>query len=139
MMAVSKEDDIALEKRFEDCTLTLGELAWRCLLEERPSFLQEEMDKLAKMRTNGKGVSAAKVGLVFMEASVKKLSPKHQYHFLHRTFQEFLAAAYLALKLMKGDLSVFDNFQLNKSDITSKYRQVFLFVGTFCRFRMFQL
>jgi len=126
-MAVDK-DDIALEKRFEDRTLILGELAWRCLLKERPSFLQEELDKLEKVRTNGRGVSAARVGLVFMEASVKKLNPKHEYHFLHRTFQEFLAAAYL-IHLMTENINVFDNFQLHKSDITGKYRQVFLFAA----------
>ena len=123
------KDDISLEKRFEDSMLILGELAWRCLLEERPYFLQEELDRLEKLRTNGKGISASKVGLVFMEASVKKINPKDQYHFLHRTFQEFLAAAYLALKMMKENISVFDMFELDKSDITSKYWQVFLFVA----------
>lgn len=126
-MEVDK-DDIALEKRFEGITLILGELAWRCLLEERPSFFQEELDELEKVRTNGIGVSAAKVGLVFMEASVKKLNPKHEYHFLHRTFQEFLAAAYLIL-LMKGNISISDKFQLNSREITGKYREVFFFAA----------
>ena len=127
-MKVDKEDDIALENRFEGSTHILGELAWRCLLEERLSFLQEELDKLEDVRTNDKRVSASKVGLVFMEASVKKLNPKHQYHFLHRTFQEFLAAAYL-VQLMKGNISIFCKFRFNKSDVTSKYRQVFLFAA----------
>ena len=126
----AKEDDngFALEKQCEDRTLALGQLAWRCLLEERPSFQQKELAKLEKSITNGKGVSAAKVGVVFMEASVKKLNPKHEYHFLHRTFQEFLAATYL-VQLMKENISIFDKFQLNKSDITNKYRQVFLFAA----------
>ena len=125
-----KEDDdyFALEKRCEDRTLTLGQLAWRCLIEERPSFRQKELDKLEQSITNGKGVSAAKVGVVFMEASVRKLNPKHEYHFIHRTFQEFLAATYL-VQLMKENICIFDKFQLNKSDITSKYRQVFLFAA----------
>lgn len=74
-MEGDKEDDIALGKRFEDSTLILGDLARRCLLEEVPSFSQEEVHKV---RTNGRGVSAARVGLVFMEASVKKLNPKLQ-------------------------------------------------------------
>ena len=125
-----KEDDdyFALEKQCEDRTLTLGLLAWRCLIEERPSFRQKELDKLEKLITNGKGVSAAKVGVVFMEASVKKLNPKHEYHFIHRTFQEFLAATYL-VQLMKENICIFDKFQLSKSDVTSKYRQVFLFAA----------
>ena len=68
----------------EDSTLILGDLGKRCLLEERRSFSQEKLDKLEKVRTNGRGVSATRVGLVFMEGTDKKLSPKHQYHFLHR-------------------------------------------------------
>ena len=154
-MEVDKKDDI-LEKRFESSTLILGELAWRCLLEERLCFLQEELEELEKVRTNvaspvkgvsaanrvsaasgasaansasaDSGVSTSRVGLVFMEASVKKLNPKHEYHFLHRTFQEFLAAAYL-LQLMKENINIFDKFQLNKRDIASKYRQVFVFAA----------
>ena len=154
-MEVDKKDDI-LEKRFERSTLVLGELAWRCLLDERPSFLQEELDELEKVRATGAsavngvsasngvlatsgvsaangasagiGVSTARVGLVFMEASVKKLNPKHEYHFLHRTFQEFLAATYL-VQLMKENIKIFDKLQLSKQDITSKYRQVFVFAA----------
>ena len=122
------DDHFALEKQCEDRTLTLGQLAWRCLLEERPSFQQKELGKLEKSITNGKGISAAKVGVVFMEASVKKLNPKHEYHFLHRTFQEFLAATYL-VQLLKANINIFDKFQLNKRDITRKYRQVFLFAA----------
>ena len=125
---VDNEDDKALEKRCEGITLILGELAWKCLQEERPSFSQEELEEREKVRTNGRGVSASRLGLVFMEASVKRLNPKHQYHFLHRTFQEFLAAAYL-IQLMKENINIFDNCQLQKIDITGKYRQVFLFVA----------
>ena len=123
-----EKDDITLEELFKDSMLILGELAWRCILEERPFFLQEELDKLERVRSNGKSISAARVGLVFMEASVKKLNPKHEYHFLHRTFQEFLAAIYL-VQLMKENISIFDKFELNRRDITSSYRQVFLFAA----------
>ncbi len=122
-------DDRALENQFEESTLVLGELAWRCLQEERPSFLEEELDKLEKMRTNGKGFPAVKLGFVFMEASVKKLNPRNEYHFLHKTFQEFLAAKYLALKILKEGITVFDYFKLDKRGITRKYREVFLFVA----------
>ena len=45
---------------------------------------QEEVDKLGKVRTKGRGVLAARVGLVFIETSVKKLNPEHVDHFLHR-------------------------------------------------------
>ena len=95
-MEGDKEDDIALEKWFEDSTLILGDLAKRCFLEERgPPFSQEEVDKLEKARTNGRGVLAARVGLVFMEASVKKLNPEHENHFLHRTFSRVFSCCML--------------------------------------------
>ena len=122
-------DDRALENQFEASTLVLGELAWRCLLEDRSSFLEEELDKLEKVKTSGKGFPAVKLGVVFMEASVKKLDPLHQFHFLHKTFQEFLAALYLVRKMLKEEINVFDYFQLDKRGITRKYRQVFLFVA----------
>ena len=124
-----QRDDRALENQFEASTLVLGGLAWKCLLEDRPCFLEEELDKLEKSITNGKGFSVVKLGFVFMEASFKKLNPRHEYHFVHRTFQEYLAAAYLALKIMKDKINVFDDFQLGKRDITRKYRQVFLFLA----------
>ena len=122
-------EDRALENQFKASTLLLGALAWKCLQEDRSSFLEEELDKLEKMRTNGKGFPVAKFGFVYMEASVKKLNPRHEYHFVHRTFQEYLAAVYLALKMSTEEINIFDHFQLSKGDITSKYRQVFLFVA----------
>ena len=122
-------DDSALENQFEASTLLLGEIAWRCLLDDRPSFVKEELEKLEKMKPNGKGFPVVKLGFVYMEASVKKLNPQHEYHFVHRTFQEYLAAVYLALKTKKKEMNVFDYFQLSKGDITSKYKQVFLFVA----------
>ena len=122
-------DDRALENQFEASTLALGELAWRCLVEDRPSFLEEELDKLEKLKTSGRGFPTVKLGVVFMEASVKKLNPRHQFHFLHKTFQEFLAAVYLARKMLKEGINVFDYFQLDNRGITRKYRQVLLFVA----------
>ena len=113
-------DDRVLENQFEASTLLLGGLAWRCLQEDRSSFLEEELDKLEKKRSNGKGFQVAKFGFIYMEASVKKLNPRHEYHFVHRTFQEYLAAAYLALKMSTEEINIFDHFQLSKGDITSK-------------------
>ena len=119
-------DDQALEKQFEDSLLVLGELAWRCLLEDRFSFREEELEKF---ESKLKDLAARKLGLVFKEASMKKINPQHEYHFFHKTFQEYLAATYLAHKLQKEELNVFVDLKLKFSKITVKYRQVFLFVS----------
>ena len=120
-------DDQALEKLFEDSLLVLGELAWRCLLEGRFSFREEE---LAKFESKIKDLAARKLGLVFKEASMKKINPQHEYHFFHKTFQEYLAATYLANKLLKEGVNVFCEFKLNvQVHISIEYRQVFLFVS----------
>ncbi|XP_078352723.1 uncharacterized protein LOC144637526 isoform X1 [Oculina patagonica] len=119
------DDDKALEKQFEDSLLTLGELAWRCLQKDRHSFCEEE---LTRFESNNKDLAARKIGLVFKEASVKRINPQHEYHFFHKTFQEYLAALYLAHKILKEEVNV--DFQLEfYKDITGKYRQVFLFVS----------
>ena len=120
-------DDQALEKLFEDSLLVLGELAWRCLLEGRFSFREEE---LAEFESEIKDLAARKLGLVFKEASMKKINPQHEYHFFHKTFQENLAATYLAHKLLKKGVNLFCEFELNfEEHVTDEYRQVFLFVS----------
>ena len=118
-------NDQALEKLFEDSLLVLGELAWRCLLEDRFSFREEE---LVKFESKIKDLAARELGLVFKEASMKRINPQHEYHFFHKTFQEFLAATYLARKLLKEELNLFVDLKFAFSEITVIYRQVFLFV-----------
>ena len=77
-------DDQALEKLFEDSLLVLGELAWRCLLEDRFSFREKE---LAEFESKIKDLAARELGLVFKEASVRKINPQHEYHFFTRPFK----------------------------------------------------
>ncbi|XP_022777590.1 uncharacterized protein LOC111319021, partial [Stylophora pistillata] len=69
-----------------------------------------------------------KLGLIFKEASSRKINPQHEYHFFHKTFQEYLAALYLAPKLLNGKVNVFRDLKLKFREVTSKYNQVFLFV-----------
>ncbi|KAJ7378626.1 hypothetical protein OS493_021927 [Desmophyllum pertusum] len=122
------DDDKALEEQFEDSLLALGELAWRCLQEGRLSFREEELARFERLSKN-KDLAARKLGLVSKEASAKRINPQHEYHFFHKTFQEYLAASYLANKLLKEQVNVFRDFQLEfYKEITSVYRQVFLFV-----------
>ena len=124
---LAPQDDEALEKKFEQSLLALGELAWKCLLEDRLSFRERELAKFEEMY---KELAARISGLVFKEASVKKINPQHEYHFFHKTFQEHLAARYLAFLLLKKDVNIFKEFQLNfRSHIVVKYRQVFLFLS----------
>ena len=97
-------DDKALDEQFKDSLLALGQLAWRCLQEDRFSFREEE---LAEFESKMKTLAARKLGLVFKEASAKKISPQHEYHFFHKTFHEYLAALYLAHKLLEEMVNVF--------------------------------
>ena len=119
-------DDKALEEQFKDSLLALGQLAWRCLQNDRFSFREEE---LAEFERRKKHLAARKLGLVFKEASVKKINPQHEYHFFHKTFQEYLAALYLAHKLLEEKVNVFHDLKLSFADITRKYNQVFIFVS----------
>ena len=121
---ISHSDDRILQKQFEESTLALGELAWKSLLKDRHSFSEEELASLER-RTDG--LVARHIGLVFKEASVKKMNPSDEYYFLHKTFQEFLAASYLAHSLQKDDINIFRDYSLWFDDIVTKYRQVFLF------------
>ena len=117
--------DEALEEQFEDSLLVLGELAWRCFQEDRFSFREGE---LAKFESTIKNLAARKLGLVFKEASVKKINPQHEYHFFHKTFQEYLAALYLVHKLLNEEVTL-DDFKLDfYDDIVERCQQVFIFV-----------
>lgn len=119
------DDDIALEQQFQQSILTLGELAWKCLLTDRHCFREAE---LAKFESVNKDLVARFLGLVFKEASLKKIKPEHEYYYLHKTFQEYLAALYLVGLLLRKPINIFEYFNLDFCDVVSKYRQVFLFV-----------
>ena len=118
------EDDRDLEREFEKDILALGELAWECLLNDRHSFREDELKELESK--NDKLVARG-LGLLYKEESLKRLNPQHEYCFLHKTFQEHLAASYIAHKLGRKEFNVFDH--LDFRDLVRKYPQVFLFVA----------
>ena len=122
-LAVPK-DNTTLQKRFEEDVLALGELAWACLLNDRQSFREEE---LAEREVENQNLVARKIGLLYKEESLKRISPQHEYMFLHKTFQEYLAAAFIKHKLLRGELNVFEYTTFE--DLVQKYLQVFLFVS----------
>ena len=118
------KDNNALEKQFKDTILALGELAWMCLLSDRYCFRESE---LAVIERRYKGSVLRHVGLVYKEESLRRLKPQHEYCFLHKTFQEYLAAAFVAHKLRVNELRLFD--RLSFDELVKRYREVFLFVS----------
>ena len=127
---VHRNADKALENQFKESLLVLGELAWNCLREDRRSFSEEELDKLEHSKTHVRKFPAIKLGFVFMEASSRpSQEPRHQCHFLHKTFQEFLAAFYLANQLSRRQLKLTDHSVFCKESMLGRYRQVFFFLA----------
>ena len=118
------EDNNTLQERFEEDIFALGELAWACLLNDRQSFPE---GKLAEYEVKSQNLIARKIGLLYKEESLKRISPQHEYMFLHKTFQEYLAAAFIKHKLLRGELNVFEYTTFE--DLVQKYLQVFLFVS----------
>ena len=119
----ASKEDVDLEKQFKRDIRCLGELAWNCLLKDRHSFFEEELEELE--RRNDKLV-ARRLGFVYKEESLKVLKPQHEYCFLHKSFQEFLAASYVAHKLRRNKFNVFEHLDFDA--VVNKFPQVFLFV-----------
>ena len=119
----ASKEDMDLEKQFKREIRCLGELAWNCLLKDRHSFFEDELEKLE--RPNDKLV-ARRMGYVYKEESLKVLKRQHEYCFLHKAFQEFLAASYVAHKLRGKKFNVFEH--LDFDDVVNKFPQVFSFV-----------
>ena len=117
------KEDIDLEKQFKRDIRCLGELAWNCLLNDRHGFFEEQLEELE--RRNDKLV-ARRLGFVYKEESLKVLKPQHEYCFLHKSIQEFLAASYVAHKLRREKLNVLEH--LNFDAVVEKVPQVFVFV-----------
>ena len=120
------EDDSVLEKTFEKEVPALGELAWVCLLSDRYGFRENE---LVEFERKYPGLVARELGLLYKEESLKRLKPQHEYCFLHKTFQEYVAAAYIAQKLRNQKFNVFKHLNISFDDIVTKYPQVFIFVS----------
>ena len=118
------QDNNTLEKQFEESILALGELAWMCLLSDRYCFRESE---LAELEKRYKGLVSRHIGLVYKEESLRKIKPQHEYYFLHKTFQEYLAAVFIAHKLRGNELRLFEHLTFH--ELVEKYREVFLFVS----------
>ena len=122
LKAPEKDED--LDKQFEIPILALGELAWKCLLNDELSFYEDELEELGRSNEN---IVARRLGLVYKEESLRRLKPRHSYSFLHKTFQEYLAASHIGHKFRRSE------FQMLKQVLfpviaRSKFKQVFVFV-----------
>ena len=115
--------DRDLETQFKKDIRCLGNLAWNCLLNDRHSFFEEELEEL---ETRNDKLVARKLGFVYKEESLKRLNPQHEYCFLRQSFQEYLAASYIAHKLRRNEFNVFEH--LNFDAVVYKFPQVFVFV-----------
>ncbi|XP_067019671.1 uncharacterized protein [Acropora muricata] len=122
LMASEKDED--LDKQFEINILALGELALKCLLNDRLSFYEDELEVLERSNEN---IVARRLGLVYKEESLKRLKPRHAYSFLHKTFQEYLAASHIAHKLRGSEFQISEQM-LFPMNARWKFKQVFVFV-----------
>ena len=118
----ANEEEIDMAKQRERGILALGEPAWNCLFNDRHSFHEEE---LALERSDEKSM-ALWLGLVYKEESLKRSKPHCVYTFVHKTFQEYLAASYIAHTLRRIEYDVLE--QTRFTEVTRKFRQVVLFV-----------
>ena len=119
----ASEKDKDLETQFERDIRCLGELAWNCLLDDRHSFFEEELKEL---ESRNEKLVARELGFVYKEESLKRLKPKHEYCFLHKSFEEYLAASYIAHKLRRNKFNVFEHLKFDA--VIKKFPQVFVFV-----------
>ena len=115
--------DRDLETQFERDIRCLGELAWNCLRNDRHGFFEEELEEL---ESRNEKLVVRELGFVCKEESLKRLKPQHEYCFLHKSFQEYLAASYVSHKLRRNKLNVFE--KLDFDAVVKKFRQVFVFV-----------
>ena len=122
LKAAEKDED--LDKQFELPILALGELAWKCLLNDRLSFYEDELEELERSNEN---IEARRLGLVYKEESLKRLKPRHAYSFLHKTFLEYLAAAHIAHKFRGSEFQMLEQM-LFPEIARTKFKQVFVFV-----------
>ena len=119
----ARKRDRDLETQFERDIRCLGKLAWKCLLNDRHSFFEGELEDF---ESRNERLVARELGFVYKEESLKRLKPQHSYCFLHKSFQEYLAASYVAHKLRRKKLNVFE--KLDFDVVVFKYSQVFVFV-----------
>ena len=118
----AKKKDRDLETQFERDIRCLGKLAWDCVVNDRHSFFEEELEKWERVEK----LVVRELGFVYKKESLTVLKPQHEYCFLHKSFQEYLAASYIVFELQRNKFNVFEH--LNFYDVVKKFPQMFVFV-----------
>ena len=119
-----KCDSEVEDKVLETSKETLGKLAYKGLLEGALSFRESELNDDCTTCTNN---HCTKMGFVYKEGSKQKIKPDHTYWFLHKTFQEYLAAFYLTKEVKTQKLTVGD--MIDELKDTERFMQVLKFVS----------
>ena len=102
---------------------TLGRLAYKGILEYALSFRESDLNDDCTTKKH-----CTKMGFVYKEHSKKKIKQDHTYWFLHKTFQEYLAAFHLTEKLVKRQEWTV-NEMMDESYDNESSTQVFKFVS----------
>ena len=97
----------------------LGELAYKGLLEDSLCFFASDL--------NVDRIHCTEMGFLYKEVSRQKMDPDHTYWFLHKTFQEYLAAFYFTNTFKTVDTVV------DKLKDTARFMQVLMFVSGMLR------
>ena len=115
----SSGDDADLLEIYKDDLVKLGCMALQSLRKGELSFDENEF--------KGSASNVIKFGFLSIQAGGSKRKPSSRCCFLHKTFQEFFAAFYLAYQILDGDTDC-------KSVVTdvmnrNELKQVFLFMS----------
>ena len=105
------ETDEDVDQQFQIASLALGELAWKGLLNGGLTFYEDELEEFERSNEN---IVARRLGLVYKEESLKRLKPRHEYSFLHKTFQKYLAASYIAHQLRGSKFYILEEVQFSE-------------------------
>ena len=88
------------DKILETSKETLGRLAYKSVLEYALSFCESDLKGDCNVN------HCTKMGFLYKEYSKKKIKQDHTYWFLHKTFQEYLAAFYLTEEVKRQGITV---------------------------------
>ena len=118
------------DNAFETYKEILGKLAYNGLGKDSLSFLESDLKEsfsFLESDLNVDRIQCTEMGFLYKEVSRQKIEPDHTYWFLHKTFQEYLAAFYFTNTFKTVDTMV------EKLKDTAKFMQVLMFVSGILR------